>query len=133
MLAALGTMVNKQGKRACWGWFGTWPCSSSLLLELLLTVDQSWDHRPWLQHPELPWVELAWGAAQLPVHFTISRFAVIRIILSSRLGGWDATAGLGQPEAALSSESCWGGAVSADHFCQLPVAAQLLICASSPL
>lgn len=73
------------------------------------------------------------GAAQLPVHFTISRFAVIRIILSSRLGGWDVTAGLGQPEAALSSESCWGGAVSADHFCQLPVAAQLLICASSPL
>lgn len=35
--------------------------SVSLLLELLVTVDQSWDHRPWLQYPELPWGELAWG------------------------------------------------------------------------
>lgn len=72
------------------------------------------------------------GSAQLPVHFTISRFAMIRIVLSSWLGGWDATAGLGKPEAALSLESCWGGAVSADHFCQLPVAAQQPICAPAP-
>lgn len=72
------------------------------------------------------------GAAQLPVPFTISRSALIRIILSSQLGSWDVTAGLGQPKATLSLESLWGGAVSADHFCQLPMAAQLLICAPAP-
>lgn len=60
VLAALGTVGNRQGKSAQGGWFWTWPCSS-LLLELPVTVDQSWDHRAWLQHPELPWEELAWG------------------------------------------------------------------------
>lgn len=45
------------------------------------------------------------------------------------MGGWDVTAGLGQPEAALSLESRWGAAVIANRFCQLPMAAQLLMCA----
>lgn len=56
----------------------------------------------------------------------------MRIILSLLLGGWDVTAVLGHPEPALSLESGWGSAVSAAHSCQLPVAAQLLLFASSP-
>lgn len=61
VLATHGTMGNRQGKRAWGEWFGTWACSFPLLLKLPVTVDQSWHHRPWLLHPELPWEELAWG------------------------------------------------------------------------
>lgn len=128
MLATMGD----HGEQAGEGSFGTWSCFSSLLLELLVTGNQSWDHRPRLQHPELPWEELAWGLLSCQCILPSQGLQMIRIILSSPLGGWDVTAGLGQPEAALCLESRWGGAVSADHFCQLPVAAQQLICAPAP-
>lgn len=50
-------------------WFGTWPCSSSWLLEILITAGQDWDHRPQLPRTKLPWEELCLRAAQLPMQF----------------------------------------------------------------
>lgn len=50
-------------------WFGTWPCSSSWLLEILITAAQGWDHWPQLLRTKLPWEGLCLRAAQLPMQF----------------------------------------------------------------
>ena len=71
-------------------------------------------------------------AAQLPMQFYHLDDCNDENNSQMLLGGRDVTVGLGHPEPALSLGSCWGSAVLADHFCHLPMAAQLRGFASSP-
>lgn len=87
--------------------------------------------------PPAPWAALGGtclGAAQLPMQFyhledcDDENENNIELAVG-RLGrNW----GAGRLEPALSLESSWGSTVSAAHSCQLPMAAQLLLFASSP-
>lgn len=66
-------------------WSGTWPCSSS-------AAGAPCHSGAGLQHPELPWEGLAWGLHSCQHDFTISRIAMMRIIFSWLLGGWNCRA-----------------------------------------